>query len=87
MRTLLLISGTLFLMTTTVFAQQESFTIKGKVSNLNIPATVYLVYQSNKSIYINSMELKNGKFELSGVGTSLRGVVGLGIKHFLKCAD
>jgi len=46
-----------------VFAQNNKFTVAGKIANLNSPATVFLIYNG---VIFNSAVLKNGEFTFSG---------------------
>jgi peroxiredoxin len=43
---------------------QSSFSLKGKITNLNSPAKVQVTYPSNGVLGIDSAELKDGSFEL-----------------------
>ncbi|WP_432710435.1 redoxin domain-containing protein [Pedobacter sp.] len=45
---------------------QDGYTLKGKVGALNAPAKIYLQYRTEKSVIIDSAELKNGAFEFKG---------------------
>ena len=46
-----------------VFAQKGTYTIKGKIANLNSPATIFLIY--NGAIN-GKATLSNGEFEFNG---------------------
>ena len=48
------------------FAQENNFTVKGKIGNLNAPATIYLRYQQPGITKPDSVVLKNGEFEFKG---------------------
>ena len=49
-----------------VYAQNNSFVIKGKAGNYNAPAMIYLTYtQTGKSV-TDSVLLKNGEYEFKG---------------------
>lgn len=52
-----------FCLPAVVFAQKANFTIKGKIANLNNPATVFLIY--NGAIN-GKATLNNGEFEFNG---------------------
>lgn len=56
----------LALLPLSVFAQSESFTVKGTVGKLNSPSKVYLSYRQNKTVITDSASIKNGMFELKG---------------------
>jgi len=47
-------------------AQDQPFTIKSKVGNLNAPARAYLLYQLGANRVIDSAEITNGSFNFSG---------------------
>lgn len=44
----------------------QTFALKGKVGTLNAPAKAYLIYQLGANRVIDSTEIVNGSFELSG---------------------
>jgi len=56
----------LALLPLSIFAQSESFTVKGTVGKLNSPSKVYLSYRQNKTVITDSASIKNGMFELKG---------------------
>jgi peroxiredoxin len=56
----------LALLPLSIFAQSESFTVKGTVGKLNSPSKVYLSYRQNKTVITDSASIKNGVFELKG---------------------
>src|SRR6185312_1596927 len=43
-----------------------TFTIKGKAGNLNAPARAYLTYRLGANMVVDSAQIKNGSFDLSG---------------------
>jgi hypothetical protein len=47
-------------------AQNGSYTLKGKVGNVNAPAKVYLVYKNAPATVIDSSAIQNGEFEFKG---------------------
>ena len=47
-------------------AQQDTFTIKGQVGNLNAPARAYLIYQLGANQVLDSAAINNGSFSISG---------------------
>jgi len=49
------------------FAQGNKFTIQGSVGKLNAPAKVYLHYSLGNTTVNDSSEVKDGKFQLSGL--------------------
>ena len=57
----------LALLPLSIFAQSESFTVKGTVGKLNSPSKVYLSYRQNKTVITDSASIKNGMFELKGL--------------------
>lgn len=61
-----LVLTVLALMPSLVFAQNSIFTVQGNIGTFGAPAKVYLRYQMDKKIIIDSTELKNGKFKFTG---------------------
>jgi peroxiredoxin len=61
MKKILLILG--FCLPAIVFAQKGTYTIKGKIADLNNPATVFLIYDGAIN---GKATLNNGRFEFSG---------------------
>ncbi|CAM4418540.1 Peroxiredoxin [Pedobacter westerhofensis] len=57
---------TLACLPTILFAQNSTFTVQGNVGTMNAPAKVYLEYQKDKQKFIDSVELKDGKFKFTG---------------------
>lgn len=49
-----------------IFAQTESFQLKGKIGTLHAPAKVYLSLRVDKPVASDSAVLKNGTFEFKG---------------------
>src|ERR1035437_2719745 len=49
-----------------LLAQNASYTLKGKVGNLNAPAKVYLTYRNTSSTVVDSTTIQNGQFEFKG---------------------
>jgi thiol-disulfide isomerase/thioredoxin len=49
-----------------LMAQQNNYTIIGKVANLDAPAKAYLVQFTAKGLSMDSAVFKNGRFELKG---------------------
>jgi hypothetical protein len=65
-----LVLTALALMPAMVFAQNSTFIVQGNIGAFGTPAKVYLRYQLDKKIIIDSTELKNGKFKFTGnIGT------------------
>lgn len=50
-----------------ILLAQESFTITGKIGELDAPAQVHLVYFMNQQRIIDSLELKDGQFTFEGI--------------------
>src|ERR1035437_9005469 len=50
----------------TLLAQNKSYTLKGKVGNVNAPAKVYLNYKNATATVIDSTAIQNGEFEFKG---------------------
>lgn len=56
----------LFLLPTFAFAQDQSFSVKGKVAKLSQPAKVFLSYRSGTKMVLDSSVLKKGKYSFKG---------------------
>jgi peroxiredoxin len=57
-------------------AQTGTFTLKGKVGELNAPAKAYLLYYVNDNRFTDSAVLVNGRFEFTGTITDpVRGIL------------
>jgi peroxiredoxin len=52
-----------------LLAQNASYTLKGKVGNVNAPAKVYLTYRNTSSTVVDSTTIQNGQFEFKGTIT------------------
>jgi thiol-disulfide isomerase/thioredoxin len=49
-----------------LIAQNGSYTLKGKVGNVNAPAKVYLSYKKASGYFQDSIVMQNGQFEFKG---------------------
>jgi peroxiredoxin len=49
-----------------LIAQNGSYTLKGKVGNVNAPAKVYIKYSSASGFVFDSTTIQNGQFEFKG---------------------
>ena len=49
-----------------VWAQDDSYTVHGKVGNYNAPAKIYLQYAVKDSVMTDSLVLKDGNFQFKG---------------------
>lgn len=60
-----------------LFAQSGTYTIKGKLGNLNAPAKIFISYRTTEGVFFkDSSVLKNGTFELKGhVESPVRGAM------------
>jgi peroxiredoxin len=54
------------LVSMTAIAQQQSFTVKGKIGHLNAPAKAYLRYSDNGTNVTDSALINNGQFTFAG---------------------
>ncbi|TWR24024.1 AhpC/TSA family protein [Mucilaginibacter pallidiroseus] len=66
-----LLLGVLALAPALAFAQDSTFTIKGKLGELNAPAKVYLQYRKSGKTIIDSATLKKGEFAFKGIAPAL----------------
>ena len=65
-----LLLGMLALAPALAIAQDSTFTIKGKLGELNAPAKVYLQYRKAGKIIMDSAVLKKGEFAFKGTAAS-----------------
>src|SRR5688572_30659766 len=49
-----------------LLAQEESFTLTGKIGNWNAPAKIFLAYKKDGKNTADSAELQNGTFTIKG---------------------
>src|SRR5687768_15129776 len=49
-----------------MLAQEESFTVTGKIGNWNAPAKIFLVYKKDGKNMADSVEVQNGTFTIKG---------------------
>jgi peroxiredoxin len=49
-----------------MLAQEESFTVTGKIGNWNAPAKIFLVYKKDGKNTADSVEVQNGTFTIKG---------------------
>ncbi|MCD7971072.1 MAG: AhpC/TSA family protein [Candidatus Azobacteroides sp.] len=48
------------------YSQEKNFIIRGKIENLHLPAKAYLSYSYENEYFLDSCEIKNGKFAFHG---------------------
>ncbi|MFT4032349.1 MAG: TlpA disulfide reductase family protein [Siphonobacter sp.] len=54
------------LMPVAVWAQSGSYTVKGKMGSLDVPAKAYLRYTKADKIQVDTVQIKKGEFEFKG---------------------
>ena len=58
--------GLMLMFPVSLLAQNVSYTLKGKIGNLNAPAKVYLGYVNATASFVDSTAIANGQFEFKG---------------------
>jgi peroxiredoxin len=76
-----------------LWAQDQAYTITGKIGNLNSPATIYLAYKKDGKNMVDSTSVANGVFTLKGMvqdpiyATLVVDHAGVGFRSLQRGAD